>query len=192
MYTVMLTLLQDAAPAAEAAATTGSVWSTILPIVLSVVGLAVTAFLIPLLRKQAAKASAEAEIAGIEKGAALFERVKGFVFRRVADLIEEEYPKIAAAVVAGDLNADTIKDTLYRIGANLKQEAIDYFNHQGIDVVKEMGDEALDKLIRSAANQLSPFPGKSTAVVLATTTISNLIVGKGVDWATKKFLDSDE
>lgn len=185
MYPALL-ILQDAAPAAAKA--DGSVWSTVLPIVLSVVGLVLTGFLIPWLRKMAAKAQTEATQAQVETGAAIFERVKGFVFRRVSDLIEDEYPKIAAQVVAGTLDKDAIKSQLYALGAGLKQEAIDYFNGQGIDVVKQMGDDALDKLIRSAANMLSPFPGKATAVVLAETTVSNLIVDKGVEWARTTFL----
>jgi len=178
----------EAAPAAAEKAAEGGTLQTVLMLVVPVLGLVITMFLVPWLRKMSQKADAEAQKAGIEKGAALFERVKGYVFRRVSDLIEEEYPKIAADVIAGTLDKDTIKMRLHAIGAGLKAEATAYFKAQGVDLIKEMGDDALDKLIRSAANKLSPFPGKETAVVLAETTISNILVNKGVEWATKKFL----
>jgi hypothetical protein len=188
----LMFVFQDAtAPAAEAAteaAASGWTLDGILKLVLPLIGLALTAFAIPWLRKMGAKADAESKKTGLEAGSTLVERVKSYVFRRVADLIEDEYPKIAAEVITNGLSTEAIKERLYGIGAGLKQEAIEYFQGQGIDLVKEMGDKALDSLIRSAANQLSPFPGKSTAVVLAESTVSNLIVDKGVDWAAKKFL----
>jgi len=191
MWTLMLALQDAAAPAVEAAAeatkdAAGSGFSLdgILKLVVPLIGLALTAFAIPYLRKLGKKANLEA-------GATLFDRVKGFVFRRVGDIIEENYPKIAAIVVKDGLDAEKIKGLLYELGAELKAEAIAYFKAQGVDLIKEMGDDALDKLIRSAANKLSPFPGKSTAVVLAETTISNMIVDKGVDWAAQKFMTND-
>lgn len=193
MLNLMLLLQDVAAPVAEAApeAASGSTLDTILKFALPIIGLVLTAFAIPWLRNMSKKAKAEAEVSGIEKGSAIFERVKSFVLRRVSDLIEEQYPEIAAEALAGNLNADAIKTRLYGLGRELKAEAIDYFQGQGLDVVKEIGDDALDKLIRSAANQLSPFPGKSTAVVLAESTVSNMIVDKGVEWAASKFFNAD-
>ncbi len=69
----------------------------------------------------------------------------------------------------------------------MKQEAQVYFDNQGIDLVKAVGDDALDNLIERAANEVSPFPGRDTAKELLKSKVSNMVVEKGVEWIRAKY-----
>ena len=59
-------------------------------------------------------------------------------------------------------------------------------------VLAAVGDEFLDKLIERAANEVSPFPGKETAVALLTDNITDLLIEKGVDYVRAKYLSEAE
>lgn len=162
-------------------------WATL---ILSLVSLVLTTFAVPFLH--ARKQAEDAKIAALEKEAVLTTmqqrellsaRLKSFLLRTAGIKVERDFPKLAQMVLDKRLNnVDAIKAELYRMGADLKQDAILYFGNQGIDLVAAVGDKYLDDLVRWAADKVSPFPGKDTAVTLLTDTVSNKIVDYGVHY----------
>ncbi len=208
MNSVMFLLLAQAAPAAAAAAEAApaSTMDTIVKAVLGLVSMAVTAFLVPYLRNKSKAAQAEADKMTAEAGKAVAEgakanvegrgtlvaRLKSFLWGEAAGIAEKEFPKLANQIIAGhfkgDGKTDKVKAVLRSWGQTLKEDAIEYFNIQGINIVAALGDKFLDKLIARAANAVSPFPGKDTAVEMLTEKVSNALVEKGVDWIRGKYL----
>jgi len=169
-------------------------------IVVAVIGSLITLFLLPYLKRQAAAAKANAAKLTTEKKATeiemrgvLVSRLKSFLWGSAAAMAEREIPKIAKEIKAGSLtNAAQVKKALYGMGGSLRNDAIAYFKNQGVDVLAAVGDEFLDKLIERAANEVSPFPGKETAVALLTDNITDLLIEKGVDYVRAKYLSEAE
>ena len=128
----------------------------------------------------------------IEAGALLLEQVKMFLLERAACIAEKEFPKIAADVLAGNMDKERIKTALKGYGGDVKSEAIRYFKEQrGLDILAAVGDKQLDNLIALVANRVSPFPGKDSAVEFLKTTASNLLIEKGVGFVRHKYLSAD-
>ena len=125
----------------------------------------------------------------------LMSQVEEFLFMRAADIAESRFPVLCQRILTDGLKKDdvaVVKNELQSWGKELKTEVMDFFKVQGLDLVAELGDKYLDQLIEHAANKMSPFPGKGTAVELLTTRATNWIIGKGVDVVRKKYLDGNE
>jgi len=189
-------------------------WAQILGTILAAIA---TVVLTPLAYKMSLRQDAEVRKAEAEAEAAkaagtynammqrklLSERLKAFLLRAAANISERRFPELARNIKAGmfslhDKEASrlAIKAELRKWGADLKQQAVDYFEDQGIDLVEEFGDKALDHLIEWAANKVSPFPGKETAVAMLQDNVSDLLIEKGVGairlWIDKRTDGSDE
>lgn len=167
-------------------------------IILSIVGLVITSLLLPLMKSwiNASKAkadalNAEADHADMDRGRLLLDRVKAYLWGTAAAIMEEQAPDIARDIIAGELStADAIKSRLYSMGQLLKSQAIEYFRGQGIDLIEELGHQGIDNLIRRAADAVSPFPGKETAVELLKNGVANKLLDYGVDWVKQQYLNT--
>lgn len=166
--------------------------------VISVIGLAVTAFLLPFLKRktEAAKAEAKRQSAqatehDINARGILVSRLQEFLWGTAESIAEKKFPELAASVKNGDLNSkEAIKKELHSWGGALRNDAMAYFGNQGVDVIAAVGDDFLDKLIERAANKVSPFPGKETAKELLQNYATDWLIKYGVDWVRQKYTDS--
>lgn len=77
-----------------------------------------------------------------------------------AAIAERSYPRIAQMVESGEIkNAEEAKGALYELGGIAREELRAAYP----DLVDRTGPSAIDLAIRSAADAVSPFPGKDTA-----------------------------
>jgi hypothetical protein len=178
--------------ATPAPAKTGGIsWGEIIGGVISTL---ITAFLLPLLKRKAEAAKAEADNlqsqrvkTDIEARGALVDRLKAFLWGTASAIAEKRFPMLAQKIVDGNVKtSDDVKVELYAWGADLRTQAVDYFKNQGVDVIAAVGDVYLDKLIERAANAVSPFPGKETAVAILKSDIAPMILREGVDYVRQK------
>jgi len=158
----------------------------------------ISAFVVPYLARKAQAAKEEAATLrtqglaqGLKARELLLAELKSFLLEYCANKVEKEMLALATEVLAKKLDTTAIKVRLKSWGAEAKTAAIDYFETQGLDIVELVGDKYLDEAIRWAADRVSPFPGKGTAVALATEKYSNWLVDKGVDWVRTRWLDQD-
>lgn len=186
-FATVAVLSQDVNVDASAVASTAPWWKELVTTIIMAIG---TLFIIPLLhrKQQEAQASvaaleAKQDLTNMEKRKLLSERLKSFLLRTAEVKVERDFPAIARDVIDGKLKSSTeIKILLKKMGADLKAEAIDYFGLQGINLVAAVGDDALDDLIRWAADKVSPFPGKETAVAFLTDSGSNQLIKYGTNF----------
>jgi hypothetical protein len=161
-------------------------WQQILIGLFGLVSTLATAMLVPYLRAKAAASNALADDASMSTRQKLVERLKGYIWGQAAAFVERDFPVIAKKIVAGELRtADQIKGVLKTLGVELKNDAIAYFKTQGVDLLEEFGEKFLDDLIRRAADAVSPFPGKETAVALLSDGAKNLLA-YGVHYCDEK------
>jgi len=184
--------------AQEAAPTTidGPLWAQLLYAALAAI---ISAFAVPFLARKAKAAQEEAEALrsqglaeGMRARKLLVADLKHFLLDWCANKVEKEMPVLAAQALTHKLDKDAIKAKLAVWGAEAKAAAIDYFQTQGLELVALVGDQYLDDAIRWAADRVSPFPGKETAVALATEKYSNWLIEKGVDWARDHWLKDED
>lgn len=164
---------------------------------LTVVGMLVAYFGVPWLRNGAAASKANATKLTAETGLTLMqqrkllvERIKEFTLGTAAAIAEKRFPALARRIIMGEFKDDTgakVKAELLSWGAELRNTTKAYFLDEGIDLVEHIGDEYLDMLIERAANAVSPFPGKETAVELLKNNVSNMLVSHGVDWMKRYY-----
>lgn len=171
-------------------------WIEILVAALSTL---VVTFLVPFLRRksQAAKAEREAHEASaanatISARGLLVTRLQEFLYGNAAAIAEKRFPALAANILKKNMSRQEVKTELRKWGHMLKEDAYIYFDHQGIDLVKSVGSEWVEKLIERAANKVSPFPGRETAKELMKSHVSDWIVDKGVEFVKAKYLNSED
>jgi hypothetical protein len=163
-------------------------------LIVSLLTLVVVPYLVRFLRAKTEEARKSAELAIvdtnkslIEQRGAIAERLKAYLWGSAAAIAEREFPRLAAAIVEGRLRtADDIKAQLREWGRELRTQAIVYFRTQGLDLVETFGPHAIDDLVERAANAVSPFPGKETAVALLKDGAADLLLQKGVEWMREK------
>ena len=188
---------EGVAEAVPAGAETFPMWAQIF---LATVSTLITALLLPFLKHKAEAAAAEAEKHKIDSSKSLIEQrsiltiqVKSFLLDSAFVYVEKEFPKIIERIKDGDLTTkEQVKLALRALGAQLKQECVDYFEKEGIDLVATLGDAFLDRTIQRIADKVSPFAGKDSAVELLKSGVTNLLLKKGVDWLRNKYLDPRE
>jgi hypothetical protein len=170
-------------------------WAQIVEVVLMLV---ITAFATPYLARKAAAAKAEAVklkaeglVHGVNARHILTIDLKRFLIDFCATTMEKKLPALLPQILAGDMDASDIKAELKKWGMEAKNSAKAYFKTQGLDIVELVGDAYLDQAIRWAADNVSPFPGKETAVTLAEEKYSNWLVAKGVDYVRTKWLKGE-
>lgn len=147
---------------------------TLAHLFMTVLGVAVTAFLIPWIRAVGAAKTAEADASGKqgkvsdeEAKTILSERVKRMAVGLAELFADHKFPVLAAKIAAGKLNdAVAIKAEMYTWGNDLKSALVDQLNAQGIDTFAALGEQYIDAVVERAAAAVSPFPGKDTAIAL--------------------------
>lgn len=169
---------------------TGAPWW--IQAVYAAVAALVAVFLVPYLKRKADAAKAEASKADLDTKEAFLGSVKAMLLDEAGNIAEQRFPILAEIVKNKKLAASDVKDELRMWGKDLRERARDFFAHQGVDLIAKIGDNRLDSLIRSAADRVSPFPGKDTAVTLLTERWSNKIVERGIDWVRDRFLEDDD
>jgi hypothetical protein len=182
----------DAIPVSVNAANveTLPLWAQIMGAVFST---AVTAFLLPWLRHMADAAKARATLARIDTSRSildqkrvLVERLKSYLIGTAAAVAEEKFPRLCEKIQTGQFKTSAdVKAELYSWGDELRNNAVEYFGNQGIDIVAAVGEKGLDMLITRAANAVSPFPGKETSVELLKDKVVPMLVDRGTEWARK-------
>lgn len=139
-----------------------------------VLGVIITTFLVPWLRRktEAAKAEAAERRAGatkheLESKQDLTDMLKLYALEAAADIAERRFPILAQKIVNKELqDAAAIKAELYGWGKDLKQRIVDHFDLQGVNIVKALGSRYVEEIVEWAANKVSPFPGQETAKAL--------------------------
>jgi hypothetical protein len=168
--------------------------------VITAISALVTTMLVPFLHRKAEAARLEgvkhvydANLSRAEQRKLVSDRLKSFVLRHAAIFAEQRFPALARKIKAGgfvgvnkEVIIEQIKAEMRVWGADLKKEAIDYFNGQGIDLVAEIGDKYLDDFVRWAADRVSPFPGRETAVAILQDNATDWLLEKGVDYLRNK------
>lgn len=191
---LILPALAVAAEAAGDVLPEGTPWwaNLVYALVTALVGM----FAVPYMARktQAAKAEAEKLRAeglkdGIQARHILVSDLKVFLLEFCSTKLERDLPRLLTKVAARKLDADAIKLELKAWGKEAKKEAITYFKTQGLDIVGMVGDAYLDKALRWAADRVSPFPGKETAVKLVEEKYTNWLTEKGVDYVREQWLN---
>lgn len=151
----------------------------------------VTSFVLPYLKRINEKARAEAEASNQTTREKLLSRVKSIALDEAYVIAQERFPKIAQWIFTnkeGKPGLQSIKDELRSWGNDLKKHLVEYFKNEGVDIVGEIGDDYLDQIVRWAADKVSPFPGKETAVQLLVDDWTNKLADYGVDWVRENWL----
>jgi len=164
-----------------------------LQILMAALGTLVTGFLLPFLKQKAQAAQLEAVQTKIDTTKSLLEqkqilvnRLKAFLEGTAAAIGEKRWPIICQKIQSGQLKtAEQIKAELKLWGVNLKGMAVAYFDGQGIDIIAAFGDQFIDSLIERAANLVSPFPGKETAVEVLKDKVAPMLMNQGITWVRK-------
>lgn len=100
----------------------------------------------------------------------------------VRNLMEAEYAKVAQKVKNGELKTkEQVKQELYRLGQQAKLLIKESMSKEELKTLGGHADGELDKLIRAAADKVSPFPGKETAASLLENRVSDMLIDKGLD-----------
>lgn len=172
--------------------------SQLVQIVMAVLSGVITLYLVPFLNRKREAAIAERkklEIEGVESTVnmrgRLVSRLQEFLWGSAAAIAEKRFPQLAEKVKTKGLSKDEIKAELRSWGGTLRSDAMAYFDNQGLDLAKAVGDEFLDKLIERAANAVSPFPGRDTAKELLKTNVSDWIIANGFRWVRAKYLKDE-
>lgn len=140
-------------------------------------------FVIQYLRAHAMAAQATAAKARVDKQATIMSRLREFTLATAADFAEKRFPALAAKIQAGELTSkDAVHAELVSWGRDLYKEAVLHFTQQDIDLVREVGDRAIDRLIESAANVVSPFPGMKTTNAIMQAGVPEVILTRGVQY----------
>lgn len=165
-------------------------WAQILVALLSTL---VTAFVLPWLRHMADAAKARAAQSRIDTSKSLLEqkqlliaRLKSYLLGSASAFADEKFPRLCEKIQAGQLKSSSeVKAELYRWGDELRDQAVDYFRNQGVDIIAAIGEQGLDMLITRAANAVSPFPGKEASVELLKDKVVPMLMAQGVSWARR-------
>lgn len=186
------------AAAVPAVAETPDQIPTWLQTLIALISFAITAFLLPFLKRktEAAKAEAKRQAAqatehDINARGILLSRLKQFLWGTAESIAEKKFPELASKIKSGNIDSKAaIKMELHSWGGTLRSDAMSYFGNQGIDVIAAVGDDFLDKLIERAANAVSPFPGRETAKELLQDHATDWLIKHGVDWVRQRYLDT--
>lgn len=165
-------------------------------LVMTLVSVVLLPFLKQWLSAQSAAANEQAKLhqidaskSLIEQKGLIMERLKAYLWGTAAAIVEKRAPDLCRRIIERRLvTADQVRDELRAWGLDLKDQAIYYFKTQGVDLVATFGHAAIDDLIERAANAVSPFPGKETAVALLKDGIAPLLLDKGVEYMKQRAL----
>lgn len=164
-----------------------SSWQDVVLTIVSTVSMAlITTLLVPWLRAKSQQAASEGQSSKLKLAQSLALMV-------AANYAERRLPAIAQIVIdrrrnGGALSRDFVKSLLYQMGVEAKEELKAALTSHGIDWAFELGHDGLARLLRWAADRVSPFPGKETAVELLGKGGETLLE-KGVSWLRDNVLN---
>lgn len=161
-------------------------------IVYATVTALVAMFVLPYLKRLSEKARAEADSSNQGAKETLLFRVKAIAADLAANIAEQRFPVLAAKLATTRLSVVEIKAEMKTWGIDLRTKLVEYFKREGIDLLETVGDSMLDEVVRWAADKVSPFPGKDTAVTLLQDEWTNRLAKFGTDWVRSKWLDQKE
>jgi flagellar basal body-associated protein FliL len=165
------------------------VWAQIVYVLVTAL---VTMFVLPYLRRLSEKARAEAAISNQSAKNSLLWRVKEVMLDLATNIATKRFPALAAQLVTKKLSVAEIKAEMKEWGVELRGKTVEYFHREGVDLLETVGDRILDDLVRLAADKVSPFPGKDTAVTLLQDEWTNRLAKFGTEWVRSKWLDQEE
>jgi hypothetical protein len=112
------------------------------------------------LRHHAAAAKADAADTNISVKQKLIDKFEAFLEDTTADLAEQKLPELASKINSGELaTSEQVKAEFASWLVALKSDALAHFDGQSINMVKSLGDVAINKLISDAAGKITPAPG---------------------------------
>lgn len=161
-------------------------------IVYATVTALVAMFVLPYLKRLSEKARAEADSSNQGAKETLLFRVKAIAADLAANIAEQRFPVLAAKLATTRLSVVEIKAEMKTWGIDLRTKLVEYFKREGIDLLETVGDSMLDEVVRWAADKVSPFPGKDTAVTLLQDEWTNRLAKFGTDWVRSKWLGQEE
>lgn len=166
-------------------------WAQIVYVALSSL---VVAFLLPWLKSMAEKARAKASVDGQAAATVLRKRIEASALEGAAEIAEMRLPDLARKILTTkSWSSEQIKAELRLWGRQLKESLIAEFRQSdGIDLLEVVGDQALDSIVRWAADKTSPFPGKETAQALLLDDWTNKLAKFGVTWVKDHWLKQGE
>ena len=170
-YPVLCTQIANVAVAAEAVPEAAEAsgepggWVSILIAVLATV---VVPFITNYLKKAAEAKKAELDVAGLDKKQKIAVLVQAYALERAEAYAERDILTLAKMIAMGEIkDTEKVKAYLKGLGARLRDDLVVFAKEQfGVDLLAEYGAKLVDGWIESAANRVSPFPGKDTAEAL--------------------------
>lgn len=164
----LYTLAQATQPAVPPSILDKNWWAEFVAMVVVVV---FVKYVRPWLLAQKDKLEAETSAAQAAKRAdtvqtnqVILERLKSFLTGTAAAIAEKRFGWLARDILDDQYpSADKVREEMRTWGTELRNKAIEYFQHQDIDIVRLVGQDYLNLLVERAANDVSPFPGKETA-----------------------------
>ncbi len=133
-------------------------------------------------KQEVEKLRAEGLANGVSARHLLVADLKRYLLDYCSTLLEKKLPQLLPVLASGKYSIADVKKELREWGQEAKDAAKVYFREQGLDIVALVGDTYLDQAVRWAADRISPFPGKETAVQLVEKKYTNWIIEKGVDY----------
>lgn len=163
MHQVLLPLLAnaDAAVVVESASEPVG-WVSI---VITALAAVVVPFITNYLNKAAEAKKAELDCSNLNKKQRIAMAVQAHAYDRAAAFVERDFLVLAKMITTGEIkDKDKVKDYLRNLGNILRDDLIVFAKEQfGVDILTEYGTKLVNGWIESAANRVSPFPGKDTA-----------------------------
>lgn len=124
--------------------------------IVTLFGAIITYVLIPALRAWQVKQTAESTDV-------LTESVKDYIYQTAEFLADNELPKIARDMERYGHDQQYVKTRLHQLGQSVIKDTVEYWKRQGIDLIKTVGHDLLNKWVAAAADKVNPWQGQSTS-----------------------------
>lgn len=193
---MLTSILADAASTQPAVAASMS-WAEAVGIIISTV---LTLAIIPAIKQYRASLDAQRQASEalrtettVDTTRVIVNRLQDYLIGSASAIAEREFVNLARRVVSGEVKTpEEVKAELRLWGVLLKSRAVEYFQHQGVDLRELIGDDAVDRLVERAANAVSPFPGMETSSALLSGRSAEALAAYGVLWVRQAWVDDPE
>jgi hypothetical protein len=149
-----------------------------------------TPFVVSALRKWGNAATAAAAKNSADRKLSVLKRLEGVVLNGAANIAEKQFPILGQMVLNRQVRTSSeVRQILGQWGQELKNEVVSHFSADDIDIVAEVGESYLDRMIESAANKFSPLPGMKTSAAILTENVAHALVHKGVEYVKENAFD---
>lgn len=160
-------------------------------VVVSVLAVVVSGFIIPWLRNMAAEKQAVAKNEEQDWWAGFHDTIRQVAEEHALNIAEREFPKLAKKILerhdtVEPMKGYEIRAELDKWGARLKGAIVGEARNLGVDLsptYSEFQNVVLDRIVRGAADAVSPVPGRPTAETLSSDIhLVKALATKGVTW----------